>query len=92
MLIVIAFGVLLEFDLDAAVKKQRSVEGLRLSGRDESRVNVMMKNLEFNSLDLHDREDLSLKWSWGAKKALSEASGFYGESIDTVRAGAMVSV
>lgn len=38
-----------------------------------------------------DREEYSLKWSFAAKRALSEASSFYSESIETVAASGLVS-
>jgi len=91
VLIVISFGVLLEFDPKATEERRKILEDLRLAGHDERKVHAMLRDLEANSLGLQDREELSLKWSCGARKALSEASSFYGESIDTVRAGAMVS-
>ena len=92
MLIVIAFGVLLDYDPNAGEERRQFVEDLRLFGRDERRIHVMIEDLEANSLSLKDREELSLKWSFGASLALHHASSFYGESIDTVRAGAMVSL
>ncbi len=91
MLIVIAFGVLLDHNPNAFDERRQFVEDLRLIGHEASRVSAMMEDLAANNLGLQDREELSLCWAWAAKKALSEASGFYGESIDTVKAGAMVS-
>lgn len=39
---------------------------------------------------LQDREEMSLSYFWGARRALVEASSFYGESLDTVRASLLV--
>lgn len=89
---VIAFGVLLDYDPNAGKERSQVVEDLRLAGREERTIRAMMDELEANTLALQDREELSLKWSWGAKRALIEASCFYSESIDTVRAGALASV
>ena len=92
ILVVLAFGVL----LDHNPKQEAQLETLRTvaeSAPFEYQAGIMeaLKGLENASLSLQERECLSLKWSWGARRALTEASSFYGDSFDTVRASGLVS-
>ncbi|WVF72684.1 hypothetical protein IAT40_007502 [Kwoniella sp. CBS 6097] len=88
----LAFGVLL--DHDPAEKGQR-VDMIRSMGLSDNQVNAigaMFHQLEGQTMSLKDREEKSTRWSWAAKRALMESSSFFGESIDTVRAGLLIAL
>ncbi|OCF37822.1 hypothetical protein I316_00046 [Kwoniella heveanensis BCC8398] len=90
LLIMLAFGVLL--DHDPAEKGQR-VDMIRSMGLSDDQVHTigaMFNHLEGQTMSLKDREEKSSRWSWAAKRALMESSSFFGESIDSVRAGLLI--
>ena len=92
MFIVLAFGVLLEHNFSKKYEGLRALGELRLTVHERVRLEDVLQGFEERGLTLAEREEMSLTWSWGARKALAEASSFYGESLDTVSAGALVSL
>ena len=90
ILIVLAFGVLLEHNFTRKYEGLRALGELRLTVPERLRLEEVLQEFEQRSLTIAEREEMSLTLSWGARKALSEASSFYGESVDTVSAGALV--
>lgn len=83
LFIVIAFGVLLDH---SAAQSEAATAQAQVEGRPEP----VRMDFEMEATQM-EREEMSLTWSWAAKRALSEAGRFHGESLDTVRAGTMVS-
>ncbi|WWC63185.1 uncharacterized protein I303_105785 [Kwoniella dejecticola CBS 10117] len=92
LLIVLALGVLLDHDPSQKVNRQNEIDQLQLTDRQKSVIGGMMDHLELQTLSLKDREEKSSKWSWAAKRALTESSNFFGESMDTVRSGLLISL
>ncbi|WWC71673.1 uncharacterized protein I206_105631 [Kwoniella pini CBS 10737] len=87
LLIVLALGVLLDHDPSQKSSRQNEIDRLELTERQSTTIRDMLEGLENQTLSLKDREEKSLKWSWAAKRALTESSNFFGESMETVRAG-----
>ncbi|WVW85748.1 hypothetical protein I302_107786 [Kwoniella bestiolae CBS 10118] len=92
LLIVLALGVLLDHDPSEKVKRQTQLGDLKLSEEQKVIIEGMMGQLERQTMSLKDREEKSSKWSWAAKRALLESSSFFGESMDTVRAGLLIAL
>ncbi|OCF57395.1 hypothetical protein L486_04853 [Kwoniella mangroviensis CBS 10435] len=92
LLIVLALGVLLDHDPSEKVNRQNQLLNLRLNEEQKTIVEGMMNHLENQTMSLKDREEKSSKWSWAAKRALLESSSFFGESMDTVRAGLLIAL
>jgi hypothetical protein len=92
ILVVLAFGVLLDHPTPASTV---STAALRRVAANDPRARQELEQLLSASRalggTLGDRIELSLKWSWAAKRALVEASGFYGDSMETVGALGLVS-
>lgn len=91
LFVILAFGILLEHEPAKTERRLSLIETGEMSGEMRELVRGFMSKVEKTGLSLQERQSLSLTWSWAAKRALSEASGFYGESLDTVQAGALVS-
>lgn len=92
ILVVLAFGVLLDHPSPASTVP---TSALRRVAANDPRARQELEQLLSASRalggTLGDRIELSLKWSWAAKRALVEASGFYGDSMETVGALGLVS-
>ncbi|KAK8854883.1 hypothetical protein IAR55_003622 [Kwoniella newhampshirensis] len=90
LLIILAFGVLLDHDPSDEQRRGDKLKTIGLTELQVTAVSGMMHDLENQSLSLKDREEKSTKWSWAARRALSESASFFGESIDTIRAGILM--
>lgn len=86
LFIIIAFGILLE---QVATSRPTGISPSNTSSSRDMRPASAISDLDFTQME---REELSLTWSWATKRAISEASRFYGPSLDIVRAGTMVSI
>lgn len=88
---ILAFGILLENEPAKAARRMSLIEAGDISNELKDVMRDCMRKVARTGLSLQERESMSLTWSWAARRALSEASSYYGESQDTVRAGALVS-
>ncbi|WVQ99897.1 hypothetical protein IAU59_007040 [Kwoniella sp. CBS 9459] len=92
LLIMLAFGVLLDHDPAEQGQRVDLIRSMGLSDHHFNTIGAMFQHLEGQTMSLKDREEKSSRWSWAAKRALMESSSFFGESMDTVRAGLLIAL
>ncbi|ORY35424.1 fungal-specific transcription factor domain-domain-containing protein [Naematelia encephala] len=90
--IVLAFGVLLEYDPQIISQRREFVTSLPVADGAKAELHEMVDELETKGESLAGREERSKIWEWAAQRALNEPSKFFGESVDTVRAWALIAL
>jgi hypothetical protein len=88
--IVLSFGVLLNYQPFQYQETLSTISQFAMQASEKDQISQVLRSVQGRGLGLRDREEASLTWSWAARRALSESSRFYGESLDTVRTGVMV--
>ncbi|WWD18968.1 hypothetical protein CI109_103425 [Kwoniella shandongensis] len=88
LLIILAFGVLLDHDSSEEQRRIDQLGTMGLTSKEKHAVSDQLRTSQTSRLKF--REEESSKWSWAARTALNECTSFFGESIETVRAGVLM--